>query len=302
MVGNGMVDGSGRTGNGRLHPPPPRNAAPPTVVQSGAPRRLRVLLVEDRADDATLVLHLLREAGFAPEWRRVETESEYLASLDPVPDIILADFALPQFSGMEALRLIRERGLGIPFILVTGTAGEEAAVNALHQGADDYLLKDRLARLGRAVTRALEQRDLRAEKHRAEHELRQSEQRLLDQERAARAEAEAAVRMRDEFVGIASHELRTPITAIKCSAQILLREFDRGNFSPSRIIERLTTVDAMSDRLNLLVRDLLDVTRLRTGQLELRLQSVDLGRLVELAVEEHRVQAGSAFPLAGPAR
>jgi signal transduction histidine kinase len=265
---------------------------------SAQPKVLRVLLVEDRESDAVLILHLLREAEFAPEWRRAETESEYLANLYPGLDVILADYALPQFSGLEALRLVRERELGIPFIsLLTGTAGEEAAVSALHQGADDYLVKDRLARLGRAVTCALEQRTLREEKQRAEHELRQTEQRLLDQERTVRAEAEAAVRMRDEFVGIASHELRNPITAIKCSAQILLREFDRGAVAPSRVIASPMTVNAISDRLNLLVTDLLYVTRLRTGQFELRPEPLELARLVQQVVEEQRVQVGSSFPL-----
>jgi signal transduction histidine kinase len=93
-----------------------------------------------------------------------------------------------------------------------------------------------LGRLGRAITRALEQRALREEKQRAEQEMRETEQRLLDQERAARAEAEAAVRMRDEFVGIASPELRSPITAIKCSAQgTAERKFDRGDVEPKRV-------------------------------------------------------------------
>jgi signal transduction histidine kinase len=276
---------------------PPRDAPPPRLAALPPPRRLRVLLVEDRQADATLILHMLRGAGFAPEWRRVETEQDYLANLDPELDIILADYELPQFSGLEALRLVRERGLSIPFILVTGTAGEEAAVSALHAGADDYLLKDRLARLGRAVARSLEQRALRDEKQRAELELRDSQQRLLSQERAARAAAEAAVRMRDEFVGIASHELRTPITTIKCTVQLLQRALDRGDIEPALLNHRLSVVDTMSDRLNLLITDLLDVTRLRTGQLHLRPEPIDLARLLQEVVDEQRVQVGSQYPL-----
>ena len=132
-----------------------------------------------------------QEAGFAPDWQRVETESDYLAQLDPPPDVILADYALPHFSGLEALRLLRERSLTIPFILITGAAGEEAAVNALQKGADDYLLKDRLARLGRAVKRALEQQALRKEKQRIERVAGQRSSDAPAEERAARAEAEA---------------------------------------------------------------------------------------------------------------
>jgi signal transduction histidine kinase len=280
-----------------LRPPPSRNTLPLAVAAWPHPKRLRILLVEDRPADATLLLHLVREAGFALEWQRVETEAEYLANLDPSLDVILADYALPQFSGLEALRLMRERGLRIPFIVVTGTAGEEAAVTALQLGADDYLLKDRLAPLGRAITRALERHTLWEEKQRAEQELRETEQRLLAQERTARAEAEAAVRMRDEFMGIASHELRTPITAIKCTVQLLLSRLDRGDLDPTRVIERLQTLNLMTDRLNLLIADLLDVTRLRTGQLHLRPEPLDLAHLVQQMVDEQRVQLGSKYPL-----
>lgn len=275
----------------------PVDAVPRVHLTLPQTRPLRVLLVEDRASDASLLVHELLRAGFVAKWQRVETESEYLASLDPELDVILADYALPQFSGLEALRLMHERGLKIPFILVTGTAGEEAAVSALQQGADDYLLKDRLARLGQAVSRALEQRDLRHERQAAELELRASELRLLNQERAARAAAEAAVRMRDEFVSIASHELRSPITAIKGTAQLLLKRIQIDELGPEELTMRLQTVNAMSDRLNLLVGDLLDATRLRTGQLQLRPEKLDIARLVQQVVDEHRVQLGAQFPL-----
>jgi signal transduction histidine kinase len=277
---------------------PPLNTLPPVPAAAPPPMLLRVLLVEDRPVDARLLLHHLREAGFAPEWRRVETESEYLANLDSTLDVILADYALPQFTGLEALRLMRARGLNIPFILVTGTAGEEAAVSALHEGADDYLLKDRLARLGQAVTRALEQRVLRDEKQHAEQVSRDAEQRLLNHERNARSEAEAAVRMRDDFVAIASHELRTPLTAIKGTVELLLKRFERGAVEPTGIVDRLQTVNGMCDRLNVLIGDLLDVTRLRTGQLQLRPEPLNPARLVQQVVDEQRVQLGSQYPLA----
>jgi signal transduction histidine kinase len=259
---------------------------------------LRVLIVEDQSSDAILLVHLLGQAGFAADWNRVETESEYLAHLEPELDIVLADYTLPQFSGLEALRLLRERGLNIPFILITGTTGEEAAVEALHLGADDYLLKDRLARLGRAVTRALEQRALREEHDRSEQELRDSELRLLNQERAARAVAEAAVRMRDEFVAIASHELRTPVTVIKSTAQLLMMNVDRGRVEPTQITTALSMVNRMSDRLNRLIADLFDVSRLRTGKVELRPEALDLAHLAQEVVQQQQVQAGSRFPLA----
>ncbi|MBI4841866.1 MAG: GAF domain-containing protein, partial [candidate division NC10 bacterium] len=99
------------------------------------------------------------------------------ACLDPGLDIILADYSLPQFDALRALRLLQERGLDIPFIVVTGSIGEEMAVECIKRGAADYLLKDRLARLGLAITHALEQERARDEKRRAEEALRESEER-----------------------------------------------------------------------------------------------------------------------------
>lgn len=138
---------------------------------------LRVILLEDKQDDALLLVHGLRRAGFDPTWKRVDSQVDYLACLDEQPDLILADFSLPQFDGLRALRLLQERGLDIPFIVVTGTI-EEMALVCVREGADDYLLKDRLSRLGEAVRQALLARRLRAEKLRAEQDLRDREERL----------------------------------------------------------------------------------------------------------------------------
>jgi PAS domain S-box-containing protein len=118
------------------------------------------------------VVRELRRAGFEPVWQRVETEPDYLRALGPELDIVISDYSMPEFDGPRALRLLQERGLDIPFILVSGTVGEDAAVAAMKEGASDYLLKDRLTRLGPAVQQALEQRRLRRERARAEAELR----------------------------------------------------------------------------------------------------------------------------------
>jgi PAS domain S-box-containing protein len=137
---------------------------------------LRVLLLEDRATDAELLLDELRQFGFDPEWHRVETPSDFLASLHEDLDIILADYTLPQYSASQALHVLENSGLDIPFIVVTGSISEEVAVECMKQGAADYLLKDRLTRLGPAVTRTLEDKRLREEKQRAVAALRASEE------------------------------------------------------------------------------------------------------------------------------
>ncbi len=138
---------------------------------------LRLLVLEDRAADAELMVHELQRADFAADWQRVETEADYVAALDPALDLILADYSLPQFTAMRALQLLQQRRLDIPFLIVTGSISEEVAVECMKQGAADYLLKDRMTRLGQAATHALEQKQLRAENRRAEQVLRESEQR-----------------------------------------------------------------------------------------------------------------------------
>ena len=146
---------------------------------------LHVLILEDRPADAALMVHELRRAGFDPVWRRVETEEDYLAHLDPGLDVILADYTLPQFDALRALQLLQERGGDTPFLIVSATIGEEIAVAAMQQGAADYLLKDRLARLGPAVLRALQEVAERRARQQAETALRVSEVRFRTMAEAA---------------------------------------------------------------------------------------------------------------------
>ena len=136
------------------------------------PVPLRVLIVEDEPAHAELMVRELRRAGYAPEWRRVDTEAGYLECLVPPPELILSDYAMPQFGAPRALELLGARELDVPFIVVSGTIGEEVAVEMIRSGATDYLLKDRLRRLGVSVKLALEQARLRGEKERDARRLR----------------------------------------------------------------------------------------------------------------------------------
>lgn len=147
------------------------------------PTPLQVLILEDSATDAELEVYALKGAGFAPEWRRVQTEAEFVSALRPELDLILADYQLPQFTGAKALQRLQESGLDVPFIIVSGAIGEELAVELMKQGVSDYLQKDRLTRLGQAVRRAVEQRQSRREKARAEQALRDLAQRMEQQAR-----------------------------------------------------------------------------------------------------------------------
>mgnify|MGYP000187317877 FL=1 len=141
---------------------------------------LRVLLAEDNPNDSELVLRSLRQAGFDPDWTRVETETDYLDQLMPDLDIILSDYEMPTFNGPRALELLKQSGYDIPFIIISGTIGEDVAVEMMRLGATDYLLKDRLVRLEISVRQALEQWRLRRERAKAAEALKQSEQELRE--------------------------------------------------------------------------------------------------------------------------
>jgi GAF domain-containing protein len=142
------------------------------------PTPLRVLIAEDRPTDAELMVYELIRSGFEPKWKRVETEAEYLAELQTAPEVILADHTLPQFDAPRALDLLKKTGLDIPLIVVTGSISEEVAVERIKQGAADYILKDRMTRLGEAVKRALEEKRLRQEKQKADAALQARYQEL----------------------------------------------------------------------------------------------------------------------------
>jgi signal transduction histidine kinase len=156
---------------------------PPAAPPSSAPttRELRILLLEDNAPHAELVEHFLRESGLKFALTRVDTREAFDEQLDRrTPDMILSDYALPAFDGYAALAIAKKKAPNTPFIFVTGTMGEEVAIETLKSGATDYVLKTRLGRLGPAVQRALRESADRRERQRAEDKLRRS----LDQLRA----------------------------------------------------------------------------------------------------------------------
>ena len=141
---------------------------------------LHVLILEDQAADADLTVRELRRAGFEPKWTRVDTEDDYTSSLTPDLDVILADFRLPQFDAERALAVLNESRFEIPFIVLSGTIGEETAVRVMQAGAADYILKDRMARLGHAVRGALERRRLRESAKVAEERYRRIVDNAID--------------------------------------------------------------------------------------------------------------------------
>ena len=140
---------------------------------------IRVLLIEDEPADAELVLIELKRGGFDPSWERVDTEEQLCRALAAGNwDLIISDFAMPQFDGLRAFERFRESGLDIPFIFVSGAMGEERAVAAMRAGARDYLLKGHLKRLNTAVRRELNAAEHRRRSRQAEAHARRERQRL----------------------------------------------------------------------------------------------------------------------------
>jgi PAS domain S-box-containing protein len=142
---------------------------------------LQILLLEDNSADAALIHELLEADDIVCEVTRVQTRADYLRGLeDPAIDLILADYTLPSFDGLSALKLAQNLRPGLPFIFVSGTLGEEVAIEAMKIGATDYVLKNRLSRLAPSVKRALREAGDRAQRKRAEDALRRNEMYLAE--------------------------------------------------------------------------------------------------------------------------
>ncbi|MED6315485.1 MAG: response regulator, partial [Verrucomicrobiota bacterium] len=147
-----------------------------SVAGGSVKRPLHVLVVEDSEFDARMLVGLLQAGGFSPEYERVETAFAMRTALAQTTwQVILADYNLPEFNAPEALELLQESQLDIPFIIVSGGIGEDTAVAAMKLGAHDYLMKGNLARLVPAVERELRDASVRASRRQTVKDLRESE-------------------------------------------------------------------------------------------------------------------------------
>ena len=175
--------------------------------------RLQLVAVEDSVTDAEIVAWHLANAGLKCQIHRVETEPEFVSALQEVqPDLILSDFSLPRFDGLRALEIASARAPQVPFIFVSGTIGEERAIEALRRGATDYVLKSNLSRVSSAVDSALHEASLRNAQRRADQLRREQEiASATDGERELRqrlATLEEALRIRTTTLEHANAQLR----------------------------------------------------------------------------------------------
>jgi len=148
------------------------------IGPAGSRTPLRVLMVEDSLDDVLLLARELRRGGYEPVYERVETAEDLRRALERGPwDLIISDYNLPRLRAPEALKILKEQGMEAPVVVVSGSAGEEAAVEAMRAGANDYVMKDKLSRLGPAVARELREAESRRRYKEAERRLGETEAR-----------------------------------------------------------------------------------------------------------------------------
>jgi len=249
-------------------------------------KSLRLLLIEDSADDAELLLRELRRFGFAVQHTRVEEAGTMQHQLAHNQwDLVLSDYSLPHFDAIRALSTLKASGADVPAIIVSGTLGEEAAVHAMQAGAQDFILKSKLARLGPAIERALRDAGERRARRFAEQRFREREAQVREElelrvrERtaelartnedllAARDAAEQASRAKSRFLANMSHELRTPLNAIIGLSELLEQEIPGRLESKQK--EYVEQVASSGRHLLTLVNDILDLSKVEAGYLRL---------------------------------
>jgi signal transduction histidine kinase len=229
-------------------------------------KQLRALICGDDEDDVELVLRELGRGGYDVSFERVHSAAGFRRALaEGEWDVVVSDYEMAGFTALDALAVMAETALDLPFLIVSGAVGDEAAVLALKSGASDLILKHGLARLAPALERELREAAVRRERRDALKIMRR------------------AVLARDEFLSIASHELKTPLTSLQLQVQSLERmgrEQPERRVGDEKIQHKIKVVTRQTKRLTALINSLLDVTRITGGRLELIRERTSLLEIV----------------------
>jgi signal transduction histidine kinase len=232
---------------------------------------LRVLVAEDSEDDFEILLRELKRGGYEVVATRVASPAQLDAALGREWDLVISDWMMPGFGGRVVLDTLSTRGVKTPCIVISGTIGEEPAVEALKAGALDFLSKDKPKRFAPVVERALREA---AERIRSEEIRRRSIELELQNRRIQEAN-----RLKSEFLANMSHELRTPLNAIIGFAELL----HDGAVDPATPQYREFLGDILTSGKHLLqlINDVLDLAKVEAGKLEFRPEKVELGKVVQ---------------------
>jgi len=246
-------------------------------------RVLRILMLEDIVEEAGLIERVLKKAKLPFVSMRVDGPDEFVAALDTFnPDVVLSDHALPQFNSIEALKVCRNRGLLIPFILVTGTVSEEFAVNCLKQGVDDYILKNNLSRLPAAILNSLNQREMESRRLVTELKLRDQNEELTKTNDLLRK-----INMElDNFVYSVSHNLRAPLMSVLGLVTVARMEED-GMKSGDKLFNM---IEHSIHRLDDTLKEILDYSR--NARTETSISEVKLDEIFNDSIERLKYLKG----------
>lgn len=280
---------------------------------------IRVLIIEDNEDDAQLEIDELKGGGYDIVFEQIETQKAMREALrDKKWDFIISDFSMPQFSGLDALAVLNETGIDIPFILISGTIGEETAVNAMKAGAHDYIMKNNLKRLVPAFERELKEAKVRQLKREADEALKASVEDLTNQNAIFQAlnlkylklneklkksldhirkmnseliiskdKAEESDRLKSSFLANMSHEIRTPLNGI-LGFSSLLKDEDLTRTNAERYID---IIDSSGQQLLNIINDILDISKIEAGQISVSIEPVNITQLMNELLQQFRHQA-----------
>jgi len=245
------------------------------------PKPLRVLIVEDSENDALLLLRELRRIGYDPAYERVYTAKDLNSALEKQTwDVIISDFVMPQFSGLEALKLVKGKGLDIPFIITSGKISEDTAVMSMKAGAADYIMKDNLKRLGPAIERELHESSIRIESEKATQALKERDDELSN--------LKTINQLKDEFIGLVSHELRTPLTVILGALSTVITEGDK--LSPREKKQLIGDAYSEAENLSDILANLLELARAQANRLQITEEPVDIKETIDMVVNKMKEQ------------
>jgi signal transduction histidine kinase len=241
-------------------------------------KALKILMLEDLQDDVGLIERALNKQGLSFVSRRVDSREEFAEALTSFkPDVILSDHALPQFNSLEALSIVQQMSLNVPFILVTGTVSEEFAVSCLKQGADDYVLKSNMVRLPSAIQNALKQRHHEEKRQKAERTLRHQNEELVKINKEL-----------DSFVYSVSHNLRAPLMSVLGLINLVQIENKKSDEALNNYFGMMQhSIHKLDDTL----KEILDYSR--NARSELNIDLVDLRRMIDESFERLMYLEGS---------